>query len=216
LAALLLAAPLPGSPASTLELRFGPDLQAAGWRIVTFPGVAPAAFKATGPSRLEVSTDSSAGLLLRTLHGAQRQPRTARWRWRVHESAPATDLTQRGADDRALGVYFIFGAAEDADKSSTTLLTAPSVTALVYVFGGNKRRGTVLASPHMGPRGKFVVLRRGEADKAVWHDEEVDLIKDHQRAFGQMPAMLLAVAIISDSDDPHTRNRAEREALTLD
>lgn len=216
MAALLLAAPSPASPGSALELRFGPNLQEAGWTIVTFPNVAPATFKAASRTRLEVSTQSAAGLLLRALPGDARQMRKARWRWRVHESAPETDLTQRGADDRALGVYFVFGAAEDAGKSPSTLLGAPSVTALVYVFGGSKPRGTVLASPHMGPRGKFVVLRRGDSTKDVWHNEEVHLLADYQRAFGHLPAMLLAVAILSDSDDTRTRNQAELDALRLD
>jgi len=216
LAALLLAALLPSSAGSALELRFGPDLQEAGWTIVTFPNIAPATFQAASRTRLEVSTQSAAGLLVRALPGEARQMRRARWRWRVQESAPATDLTQRGADDRALGVYFVFGAAEDAGKSPATLLGAPSVTALVYVFGGDKPRGTVLASPHMGPRGKFVVLRRADAATGVWQSEEVDLREDYRRAFGQVPAMLLAVAIISDSDDTRTRNRAALDALTLD
>jgi hypothetical protein len=216
LAALLIAGLLPAIPAAAEELRFGPDLQEAGWTAVTFPGIAPATFKAASRTRLEVSADSAAGLLLKDWSGDARHARRARWRWRVHESGPATDLTQRGADDRALGVYFIFGAASDAGKSATTLLGAPSVTALVYVFGGNKPRGTVLPSPHMERRGKFVVLRHADAEKAVWHSEDVDLAKDYRRAFGQAPVMLLAVGIMSDSDNTRTRNLAELDALTLD
>jgi hypothetical protein len=90
------------------------------------------------------------------------------------------------------------------------------VTALVYVFGGDRQRGAVLPSPHMGPRGKFVVLRRADAAKAVWHSEQADFAVDYRRAFGKAPDMLLAVAVISDSDDTRTRNRAEIEALSLD
>jgi hypothetical protein len=41
----------------------------------------------------------------------------AHWRWRVHEGVPPTDPTMRSADDRTLGIYFVFGAAEDADQS---------------------------------------------------------------------------------------------------
>ena len=216
LAALLIAGLLLAAPAAAEELRFGPDLQEEGWTAVTFPGIVPAIFKAASRTRLNVSTDSAAGILLRGWSGDVPHARRARWRWRVHESGPATDLTQRGADDRALGVYFIFGAASDAGKSATTLLGAATVTALVYVFGGNKPRGTVLPSPHMERRGKFVVLRHADAEKAVWHSEDVDLAKDYRRAFGQTPAMLLAVGIMSDSDNTRTRNLAELDALTLD
>jgi hypothetical protein len=216
LAALLFAALFLTTRASAEELRFGPDLQDAGWTIVTFPGIAPASFKAVGRTRLEVSTQSAAGLLYQALNSGGQHARKAHWRWRVHESAPPMDLTRRGADDRALGIYFIFGATDDARKSPIVLLNSSSITALVYVFGGNKPRREILPSPHMGSRGKFLVLRRADAEKRRWFDEDVDLTKDYLRAFGRSPAALLAIAIISDSDDTRTRNRAEVDALTLD
>lgn len=197
------------------ELAFGPDLDKAGWRVINFPGIAAALFKATGSSGLEVSTDSAAGLLSLTLDRANWPARKARWRWRVRQGAPATDLTIRGADDRALGIYFMFGAAEDARKSPMALLGSATVTALVYVFGGDKPRGRMLPSPHMGERGKFIVLRPADAPKSVWLDEEVDLGADHVRAFARPASQLLAVIIMSDSDDTRTRNRADIEALAL-
>ena len=96
------------------------------------------------------------------------------------------------------------------------LLNSGSVTALVYVFGGNKPRGEILPSSHMGSRGKFIVLRRADAEKGTWFNEDVDVAKDYLRAFGRAPSALLGVAVISDSDDTRTRNRAELEALTVD
>jgi len=206
---------LHGTLALAEELAFGPDLHQAGWRTVTFPGIAAASFKATGRTSLEVSTDSGAGLLCRILDRSQWQARKARWRWRVRQGAPATDLTTRGVDDRALGVYFVFGVREDAGKSPTALLGSSTVTALVYVFGGDKPRGRVLPSPHMGERGKFIVLRPAEAQKSVWFDEEVDLAGDHMRAFARPASLLLAVIVMSDSDDTRTRNRADIDGLTL-
>ena len=202
-------------PASAGQLSFGPDLDRAGWTVVTFPGIAPALFKATNRSRLEVSTDSAAGLLWHALGASLWLLRRAHWRWRVHEGAPATDLTRRGADDRALGIYFIFGTAEDAGKGPMALLSSPSVKALVYVFGGDRPRGQIVSSPHMGARGKFIVLRPADTARGIWFDESVDVINDYLRAFGQTPALLMAVAILSDSDDTRTRNRAEIEALAI-
>jgi Protein of unknown function (DUF3047) len=206
---------LPSTLALAEELAFGPDLHQAGWRTVTFPGIAPASFKAAGRTSLEVSTDSGAGLLCRMLGKTHWQSRKARWRWRVRQGAPATDLTMRGADDRALGVYFVFGAIGDADRSPTGLLGSATVTALVYVFGGDKARGRMLPSPHMGERGKFMVLRPADAQKSVWLDEDVDLAADHLRAFARPASLLLAVIIMSDSDDTRTRNRADIEGLNL-
>jgi hypothetical protein len=125
-------------------------------------------------------------------------------------------LTKRGSDDRALGVYFFYGTPADAKKSPLAMLGSPTVTALVYVFGGDKPRRAVLSSPHMGARGKFIVLRPADAQMGIWFDENVDLAKDHARAFRALPPLLLAVAISSDSDDTGRRNRARLRDLTIE
>jgi hypothetical protein len=67
----------------------------------------------------------------------------------------------------------------------------------------------------MGARGKFIVLRPADAKKGVWFEESVALTKDHMRAFGVPPGLLLAIAISSDSDDTRTRNHAELESLRV-
>lgn len=134
----------------------------------------------------------------------------------VAQGVSPTDLTKRSLDDRALGVYFVFGTAADAKKSPLALLGSSTVTALVYVFGGDKPRGSILASPHMGARGKFIILRPADAQKGTWFDENVQLAKDYVRAFGTPPPHLLAIAISSDSDDTRRRNRAKLRGLAIE
>jgi len=213
IAALLIAACLAAPPAMAEALRFEPGLP--GWSAVAFPGIAPARFTAAGDDTLLVATDSGAGLLWRPLSGATRQTRIARWRWRVDEGVAATDLTQRGADDRALGVYFVFGDRPAGTSSAMELLASPSVTTLVYVFGGDKARGSVLPSPHMGARGKFIVLRPAATPKQIWFDETVELAADYARAFGRAMPALIGVAISSDSDDTRARNRAGVQGMVI-
>jgi hypothetical protein len=119
-------------------------------------------------------------------------------------------------DDRALGVYFVFGTAVDTSKTPLALLGSPTVTTLVYVFGGDKPRGSIVPSPHMGARGNFLVLRPADAQRAIWFDETVDLAKDFTQTFGRSPELLLAIAISSDSDDTRRRNRARLRDLRLE
>ena len=204
------------SPAFAEQLLFGPDLQAAGWTRVTFPGIPPASFRATGASGLEVTADAAAGLLWRVLTKTSHNVRSAHWRWRVNEGVPPTDLTRRGADDRALGLYFVFGSERDTSLAPLALLRSPTVSALVYVFGGNQPRGTIISSPHMGKRGKFFILRRADATKAAWLRERVELANDYARAFARPPKLLIAVAVFSDSDDTRKRNSALIENLVLE
>jgi hypothetical protein len=204
------------SPALAEEMAFGPDLQTASWAVVSFPGLPTASFRAVGDRGLEVTADAAVGLLWRAVSSGSRHARVARWRWRVDEGVPPTDLTKRGADDRALGVYFIFGISADAGKGALSALGSPSVSTLVYVFGGDRARGEIVPSPHMGPRGKFVILRPADTRKGVWLEERIEIAKDYARAFGRPPPLLIAVAIFTDSDDTRTRNRARLEALAIE
>jgi hypothetical protein len=207
--AVLLTAPLVLCRSAAAEpLDFGPDLPRNGWLAVTFPRIPPASFTAGDQDAIEVSTDASAGLLWRPIDSPLCQARIASWRWMVAEGVPPTDLIRRGSDDRALGVYFLFGTMADATKTPLALLGSPTVTALVYVFGGDKPRGSLLPSPHMGARGKFLVLRSADAEKGIWFDETVGLARDYARAFGPLPSLLLVIAILSVSDDTGRRNRA--------
>jgi Protein of unknown function (DUF3047) len=207
---------LPGASAIAEDLVFGPDFQRAGWTPVSFRGIRPASFTVVGEGGMEVTADAAAGLLWRALGSASRHGRVARWHWRVDEGVPPTDLTKRGVDDRALGVYFIFGERTDTAQGPLAMLSSPSVSALVYVFGGDRPRGEIVSSPHMGARGKFVVLRPADTRKGEWFEERVDIGKDYARAFGRPPPLLLNVAISSDSDDTGMRNRARIEALAID
>jgi hypothetical protein len=204
-----------GGGAHGEAITFGPDLAASGWSVVTFPGVAPAGFKASGASAIEVTADAAAGLLWRAVKEQQPPITRAQWSWQVEEGVPPTDLTRRGKDDRALAVYFIFGASTDRAKGAMALLSSRSVRTLVYVFGGDRPRGSVLPSPHMGERGKFIILRPADAPRRQWVNENVDLTSDHVRAFGQKPSHLLAVAVSSDSDDTRGRNRVRLRDLRM-
>lgn len=212
IATLLILASL-ASPALAEAVRFALGLP--GWTVVRFPGIAPAYFTAAADGTLVVATDSAAGMLWRPLTGATRAARTARWRWRVDKGVAPTDLTRRGADDRAVGIYFVFSERPDAANGPMQTLASSAVTALVYVFGGDQPRGTVIASPHMGARGKFISLHPADAPKRVWYDESVDLARDYARAFGRPMPALIGIAISSDSDDTRTGNRASVQGLVV-
>jgi hypothetical protein len=197
------------------DFRFGADLRASGWETVSFPKIAPVVFS-TNAGTLEIAADSAAGLLWHALTVPRRAPATAEWSWKVEQGVQPTDLTRRGEDDRTLAVYFVFGAAEEAAKGPMALLSASTVTCLVYVFGGSGPRSSLLSSPHMGERGKFIILRPADGPKRQWLQESVDLKADYVRAFRRLPGHLLAVAVSSDSDDTRGRTRAQLRGLRID
>ncbi len=220
--AALLAGSFASWPALAQALPFGPDLAGAGWRTMSFRGLNPTTFAPTGASALSIRAEQGVSLIWREVPAASQDRMAARWRWRVSEGPPPTDLARRGADDRAAAVYFLFArdaASAEAGRGAGSLdaaLRRSGGAALIYVWGGAGAAGAVVASPHLGSSGKLVIRRPAGGYGPGWREERVDLAGDFRRAFGREPGPLVGVAISADSDDTKTVIQAEIEGLRLD
>ncbi len=219
IAALLAAAPCAAAAAEPVP--FGPSLERNGWRTLTFRGLPPVEFSAPGASRLDIVSDRAASVIWRELPPGLAASRQADWRWRALSGPPATDLSARGRDDRAIAVYFVFARDEAAARSArgasslTSAMWWSSGSALVYVHGGTGERGQIVPSPHMGASGRLIIRQPGGRGGEAWLSETVDLAADFRRAFGKEPGPLVGVAVSSDSDDTGTRTVASIEGLRL-
>jgi hypothetical protein len=212
LAALLaLSAPV----AALGPVAFGPDLAANGWDEITFRGRTPAEFSADGASGLRVETESGVSVLWRALPPAFGPATTAGWRWRVDAGVAATDLGSRGGDDRSLALYFVFADDPGSVRETPRTLRAAMRRgrALIYVWGGDAPRGSVIASPSMLGRGQMLIARTDPT--GGWQSETVDLAGDFRRVFGREPGPLMGIGVSADSDDTAGRTDARIEGLTL-
>lgn len=209
-------------PAHAEPVSFGPSLSGAGWKPLAFSGLRPVDFMPEGSSRLTLRAERAASVIWRGLDESFRDKRRARWRWKAEQAVGPTDLARKGADDRAIALYFVFAkdeASARAAKGATSLQSAmwwSSGAALVYVWGGNAPRGRIVPSPHMGSAGKLVIAQPGGTVSTVFLPESVDLAADFRRAFGRAPGPLVGLAVSSDSDDTGGLNIATVEALSID
>ncbi len=151
---------------------------------------------------LKVGSDGTVSLLYRRAPENLRGATRAAWKWAVSQSVKATDLTKKGGDDRNLALYFVFvdpaSAAKLAKAPARKLLTNPNTRALVYVWGGDYKRGQVLFSPY-GPKTLKTVVKRAAGTGRF--SENVDLERDFKRAFKQEKGVLVGLGITADSDD---------------
>lgn len=165
---------------------------------------------------LDLASDGSVSLLYRAVPRGFWDADAASWSWQVSQSVPATDLRQKGGDDRNLALYFVFLSEGEAKRLEgtkvTKLLTNDAVRVLVYVWDGTHTRGAFLDSPYLGSRGKTVVLRGAGTGQAR---EQVDLNRDYTRAFGGDATSLVGLAVSGDSDDTDSRIMARISGLTL-
>lgn len=164
---------------------------------------------------LEVTSDDTVSLIWRAVEPSLGEASKARWVWKVRNGVVATDLTQKGGDDRNLAIYFIFVDAETANgltqKSARRLLRNPNTRALVYVWGGQHSPGSFLPSPYH-PRLVTRVLRASGSGE---YHEDVDLEADFRTAFGEEKNTLVGIGVSADSDDTDGLIQASIENLEL-
>lgn len=167
-------------------------------------------------SSVSVASDGAVSLAYRPLPESYWSASTATWSWSVQEGVPATDLRQKGGDDRNLALYFVFLPQAEAQAlkgaSVRQLLTNDAARVLVYVWGGAHDRGAVLGSPYLGNRGKTIVLRGSGTGSA---NESVNLARDYANAFGGGETALVGLALSGDSDDTDSRIRASISGLNV-
>lgn len=216
--ALVLLAPLLLGQASFLPTP--PPLEALGWRKGGWAGLAPARFDALPGGGLRIAAAGQGSFVWRPLQG---EAGCLAWRWRVDSGPPATDLTRRGGDDRAIAITVGFAGwppgASFGQRAQHALAQAAAGdhplprSMLTYVWGGTGQEPARFASPWMGGLGQVRVLRPAATPPGRMHAERVDLAADWRAAFGGPPPPLQEIAIGTDADDTRSRVEAVVEGL---
>ena len=213
--------PLPGDPASQ-SIRFPSIERHTRFEAVDAPGTR------SGRAWRAVAECSASGMAVDVGPiDLIRDPQILHWRWRrVPDSEPASVLSaderRRAGDDFAARVYAMFQV--DRSRLGAWLrlrhIIASRVLgrelpghALNYVWARTLPVGAEWRSPHDMP-GHLVALR--SASDEGWFEERVDLRADHERYFGAARTPLVAIGIMSDSDDRCARAEAGCADLRLE
>ena len=201
--------------AAAETIGFAPSPEKAGWRAIAMPLLTPARFSLGPDGALEILAESAVGWLWRPVSGKASFAGRAEWSWLVVEGVGPSDLSQQGGDDRAMAVYFVFSKEQGPITNPLAQLTGGSAHALVYVFGGKHSRGSLVTSPHLQARGRFIVLRPADSSRNQWFSEKINLAEDYARVFGPNKPPIVAVAVSSDSDDTRGRNLVRLRDLSV-
>jgi len=145
----------------------------------------------------------------------QRDAGTLRWMWKTNDVIRVADNAVSHREDAPLRIFVAF----DGDRSSlplkdqlmyemariTTGREMPYAT-LMYIWGGKRPEGSVLNNPHTD-RVRMIVVDSGTRHTKEWRCHERDLRADYRKAFGAEPGKVLAVGLMTDTDN--TKSRAE-------
>ena len=192
--------PLPGKRATTYT--FGRHEGRAAWR---------------------ADSDASASLLRRRVQVTVTERTTVEFAWWVPAVIPAADLRHAETADSPVRLVFAF----DGDVSKLSLrdrmqfqaaeaLTGerPPYATLMYVWDNHAAPETILRGAR-SERVKKLVLERGDAHLRQWRGHKRQLKADFVRAFGEEPGNLVAIALLTDSDNTRTKAQAWYGAVAL-
>ena len=154
------------------------------------------------------SKSSASGLI----HRIKIDPRVfpiVSWRWKVTNTFIKGDVRKKRGDDYPARLYIAFefdpnrlSFFEKTQYKLARLLYGeyPPGGAITYIWSSNAPRGTLVSNPYT-KRSKMIAVQSGKTLLNTWIQEERNVYEDYKTAFSQEPPMIVAVMIMTDSDN---------------
>lgn len=183
----------------------------AGWEVFRLPGKTFAPFEpvAAGRPALRVQADRSVSVLRQRFGPPLQTAGTLAFSWKVDGLPDGADLKDAGATDAPVRILLAF----DGDRSRwsprahrmselSQLLTGEPLpyATLSYVWSRDDALETVLHNPRTD-RIRKLVVESGATNLGQWREYRRDVRADFLRAFGEEPGPLVAVALMTDTDN---------------
>jgi hypothetical protein len=162
------------------------------------------------------------GLYRRIRVDPGRQP-VLEWSWRVEKLIAGADLRKGAREDAAARLVISFhGDPAKLDFEERARLRLATVFAgeplpyamLIYVWSNQIAVETTLPSPQID-RIRMVVVESGNARLGRWLTYRRNILEDYRRAFGEDPGEIVAVGVLTDSDNTRQSARALYGDITL-
>ncbi len=189
------------------------------WHHMPLPGKRATQFvpvQIDGRNAMAVTATSSASMLRKLVRVEPADLGSLRFSWKVPALIPGADMAERDADDAPVRVVLAFEGDRSRFSTKNAMLSEmarmltgeemPYAT-LMYVWCHKRPAGSVILSPRTD-RIRKLVVESGARDLGRWRDYTRDVRADFIRAYGEEPGALVAVGIMSDSDNTRTRTQA--------
>jgi hypothetical protein len=157
---------------------------------------------------LHAKADAAASALRHETKFDLRAAPGVEWRWKISKPIDEQDNAIAAKEDSPVRVILEFDGdrAKLSFRDRTSLGLADRLTGrevpyatMMYVWAPKVPVGTVIVNPNTG-RVKMVVATTGAA-VGSWHSVRRNALEDFRKAFGEEPGRLLAVGILTDTDN---------------
>lgn len=196
------------------------------WAVFRLPGKVFVPFEAVsrlGRPALQVQAQRSVSVLRRQFEPGIEAPGLLTFAWKVDALPAGADLKDAEATDAPVRILLAFEGDRSQWSARThrlselsRLLTGEPLpyATLSYVWSQDDPLEAVLHNPRTD-RIRKLVVDSGTAQLGQWRDHQRDVRADFIRAFGEPPGPLVAVALMTDTDNTASSLKAWYGPLRL-
>lgn len=131
------------------------------------------------------------------------------WHWKVDNLIDKADNTQKHLEDSPVRLVVSFSG--DLEKlplrdrmffDNVRLLTGQQLpyATLMYIWENRAPRETVIENRHTS-RIRMIVAESGRDRLGRWQEVTRNIVEDYRRAFGEEPGRIIAIGIMTDTDN---------------
>jgi len=132
-----------------------------------------------------------------------------KWKWKVSNIYSKGNAKEKSGDDYPIRIYVMFeydpetaGFWESAMYESAKLFYGdyPPHSSLNYIWANKEYEEKILPNPFTD-KAQMILLQKGKSNVGKWITEEVNVLEDYKKAFGENLPKKASLAIMSDSDN---------------
>lgn len=177
-----------------------------------------------GRAALGVKSNSSVSILRQRFGEGLPSVGRLSFSWKVDALPRLADLRDSQAEDAPVRILLAFGGDRSLLSPRTHRLSELSrlvageelpYATLAYVWSAQEPLETVVHNPRTD-RIRKLVVETGDQSLGTWLDYERDVHADFVRAFGERPGPLLAIALMTDTDNTESQLQAWYGRLRLE
>ena len=154
------------------------------------------------------SNASASGIVHRKEFNVYDHPKV-RWRWKVSNVYQKGDAQKKSGDDYPIRIYIMFKYDPDTASFGKMLKYGlakklygkyPPHSSLNYIWANRKHEKKVIANSYAS-EAMMILLQSGKENVGQWIEQEVDVLEDYRKAFGEDPPPFASLAVMNDSDN---------------
>ena len=189
------------------------------WLAVSFPSKKPTQYRLAlrqGREGMQADAQSALSMLRQSVHVPADQLGALKFSWYVPELIAGADMGVRESDDSPVRLVLAFEGDRSKFSARNAMLNElvrtltheemPYAT-LMYVWCNHRPVESVIVNPRTD-RIQKIVVESGPQKLQRWLDYERDIRADFEKAFGEAPGPLVAIGLMTDSDNTRTNTRA--------